>query len=250
MSVAEFKVITQSFVNLTILTQVHEYGVEKKFPKDIQIVELKNKLELISGFLSAHMSLKLLNKDKQPVCDLNEDERMLGFYPCEDGFFLQVLGSQTVLGHPLGEEDPNFKRYELTDEEYASKKNTVKEFKKMNRLGQFAEQNKDLAEIKEKAAKEKIEAEKTLIDSMKVGDRCQVAISNAPTRRGTVMFLGLLEGKPGYFVGVKYDEPLGKNDGCTPDGKRYFQCLPNYGGFVKPENVTCGDFPEETLDEF
>ena len=63
----------------------------------------------------------------------------------------------------------------------------VKEFKKMNKLGQFAEQNKDLAELKEKAAKEKIEAEKTLIDSMQVNYRCQVTISNAPTRRGTLI---------------------------------------------------------------
>lgn len=87
---------------------------------------------------------------------------------------------------------------------------------------------------------------------MKVGDRCQVRIINAPTRLGSVMYLGPLGDKPGSFVGVKYDEPLGKNDGSV-EGKRYFTCPPNYGGFIKPDFVTVGDFPEEDFnidDEF
>ena len=119
------------------------------------------------------------------------------------------------------EDDPNFKRFELTDEEYAKKKNTVKEFKRMNKLGQFASGEEEALSLKEKAAQEKVVQEKRLIEAMRVGERCQVTVSGAPTRIGTVMFLGQLEGKQGYFVGVKYDEPLGKNDGCTPDGKRF-----------------------------
>jgi dynactin complex subunit len=48
--------------------------------------------------------------------------------------------------------------------------------------------------------------------SWQVGDRCEVDLG---AKRGEVMFVGKeCKGLPaGYWVGVKYDEPVGKNDG-------------------------------------
>ena len=34
------------------------------------------------------------------------------------------------------------------------------------------------------------------------------------------------------------------------DGKRYFDCAKNYGMFVKPDMVECGDFPEKDELDF
>ena len=41
----------------------------------------------------------------------------------------------------------------------------------------------------------------------------------------------------------QYDEPVGKNDGSTKTGARYFTCRAGYGGFARPALVRCGDYP-------
>jgi tubulin-folding cofactor B len=51
----------------------------------------------------------------------------------------------------------------------------------------------------------------------------------------------------GYWVGIRFDEPVGKNDGSV-SGVRFFEAPAGYGGLHRPAAVTVGDFPE--LDEF
>ena len=65
-----------------------------------------------------------------------------------------------------------------------------------------------------------------------------------PDRR----YVGQVEGLPvGWWIGVKYDEPLGKNDGSVK-GKKFFDAPPGYGAFLRPDKVKTGDYPE--VDEF
>lgn len=115
---------------------------------------------------------------------------------------------------------------------------SVYAWKKRNKLGQFAEKDAEA----EKAQQEEERRQKELAGGMKVGDRCEVRVKEgAETKKGTIMFVGErgrqvytytqahtvyveysdvprvrageVDFKPGSWIGVKYDEPLGKNDG-------------------------------------
>jgi tubulin-folding cofactor B len=75
-----------------------------------------------------------------------------------------------------------------------------------------------------------------------VGARCEV---NPGGKRGLVQFVGKVGGLPkGWWVGVRFDEPVGKNDGSAK-GVSYFDCPKGYGSFQRPANVVVGDYPEE-----
>ena len=93
------------------------------------------------------------------------------------------------------------------------------------------------------------------VQGMQVGMRCQVCPGE---RRGSVAYVGVVPeiGGGGHWVGVIFDEPVGKTDGTAGGkggigGKRYFDAPgSNYGGFVRGKNVEVGDFPErDIMDE-
>eukprot|EP00543_Licmophora_paradoxa_P008029 CAMPEP_0202450412 /NCGR_PEP_ID=MMETSP1360-20130828/9019_1 /ASSEMBLY_ACC=CAM_ASM_000848 /TAXON_ID=515479 /ORGANISM="Licmophora paradoxa, Strain CCMP2313" /LENGTH=193 /DNA_ID=CAMNT_0049068661 /DNA_START=25 /DNA_END=606 /DNA_ORIENTATION=- len=85
------------------------------------------------------------------------------------------------------------------------------------------------------------------IHDIRVGMRCEV---QPGSRRGEVMYVGLVpELNAGYWVGVRFDEPVGKTDGSVPPNKSYYFTTPgtNYGGFIRGKNLRVGDFPERDI---
>lgn len=130
-------------------------------------------------------------------------------------------------------------KFELTPEEYESRRDTVLSHLKANKLGRFAETPTNLTQAPPAPP---------IPSDMVVGARCEVKSGDGTIdRRGTIRFVGEASmGKGGMWVGVEMDEPTGKGDGSV-EGVRYFSCAPKHAVFVRAEKVTVGDFPEEDL---
>ncbi|TMW50588.1 hypothetical protein DOY81_004323 [Sarcophaga bullata] len=227
------------FIKINITnSKTDNIAFDIKFPKSMTVGELKNKLQIITGGNAGTMQVELY-KGERLITSLGDDSQMLGALPIDPGMRFHVKDNFC-----WDISDEQVEKFVLPEEEYDQKDNTVRSFLKKNRMGKYNEEEQKREEAKRK---EKEELEKQKAELCTVGSRCQVTVKGCPTRRGTVMYNGPLEGKSGIFIGIKYDEPLGKNDGSV-QGHRYFTCPPNYGGFVSPLAVEVGDFPEEDLD--
>eukprot|EP01064_Diplonema_japonicum_P019437 TRINITY_DN2814_c2_g2_i1.p1 TRINITY_DN2814_c2_g2~~TRINITY_DN2814_c2_g2_i1.p1 ORF type:complete len:275 (+),score=89.40 TRINITY_DN2814_c2_g2_i1:47-826(+) len=237
----EIKTNVEDAVILHITHSVFNSSVmEKRFDKHVTISEMKWKIQTHFGTDSSLMILQLKDKNGQLLSDNLEDDKMLGYYSPLDG--------QTIHAIDL---DPNAKqkvqgwtdvslveKYEMSEDDYNKRDNTVRQ-QKLRQLQKMREEG-----LVPPPKEVDPEAFATEAASIKNGDRCIVFPGD---RKGTVGYVGKIpELKPGFWVGVKFDEPVGKNDGCAK-GKRYFECLPKYGGFATPDKVTVGDYPEDDI---
>jgi len=233
-------------VQLTISSNMSQFGNERRFPRKMLISELKGKLELVTGVQVMWMQLELYNEDNE-LMHKTQDDKMLGYYSPSDQWRVHVLNTNP---NKSAEDEYNdlskVEKYVMSEEEYNKKEGSVRDFMMKNKVGKFSDEAQNQAQNQEEVAKRKEAEELEKAKKLKVGDRCETTVPKQPRRRGSVAYIGETEFKPGCWVGVKYDEPLGKNDGSV-NGKRYFTCTMKYGGFVRPSQVEVGDFPEEDL---
>ncbi|KRZ77100.1 Tubulin-folding cofactor B [Trichinella papuae] len=108
-----------------------------------------------------------------------------------------------------------------------------------NKLGKYNPNHEKLV------AKEEMEID--VLDKQ-VGQRCIVKIGDPQEwKRGKIAYIGETDFKPGLWIGVEYDEEVGKHDGSV-NGKRYFQCMDKRGAFVRPHLVKTETENEEALE--
>lgn len=236
-------IVTNPTVNVRLTSTIIAFESQRRFNRGITVAELKGKLEMVVGTPASFMDLELYSASDRFLQKIEDNEALLGSYPVDDDCRIHVIDRS---GGQLGEftDVSKVEKFELSDEAYDKKTDSARSFMKKHRVGRFNEE--EMAKKKAELAAQE-EEQKSAADAISVGSRCKVQVPGQPTKLGTVMYVGTADFKPGFWVGVKYDEPLGKHNG-TVEGKQYFECESKYGAFVKPLSVTVGDFPEEDYD--
>jgi len=206
-------------------------------PRSMTVLQLKEKLYRHGGSLIDFVDLYLRRESGSGnTIFLDDDSKPLSHYGADNGMDLHIVDNDPHSKSAGGWlENVNLvEKYVMSEEDYDKREKTVRKYKE--------EKRKQDPNYKFDNAPKAKEVDWSLY---MVGARCEV---NPGGRRGTVKYVGAIGDRPEWYVGVKFDEPVGLNDG-TKDGKVYIEdCPPKYGAFVKPENVEIGDFPE--LDPF
>jgi len=230
--------------------------IELRFDKHMTIAEVKSKLHKHCG-TPPHSQRLILCENGSPICPMDDDSKKFGYYSVESGMEIHVIDEDPFSMSRNGglENEQLIEKYRMSDEDYDKRKGTLREWireqkaKDPNWKPPKPKMSVGLGGPQPTAppASDEPPPGPESVADMAVGARCEVMPGK---RRGAVGYLGEVEGlAPGYWVGVKLDEPVGRNDG-TRGGKTYFECAAGFGSFVRPKNVTCGDFPErDLLDE-
>eukprot|EP00752_Nemacystus_decipiens_P002084 g1994.t1 len=230
--------------------------IELKFDLSQTIGDVKGKIYTHSGTNPGMQKLSL-RSGGQTLCLLEDDSKMLGFYGVQSGMEIHVTDDDPFsLSRGGGLEDVSqVQKYRMSEEDYDKRKGTLRSWVKEQKakdpkwVEPWIEKEREAKKAASAASKAPSDEPPPGEDSVKgiaVQQRCEVQPGG---RRGVVEFVGEVEGlQAGYWVGVRFDEPVGRGDG-TVRGKRVFECGKGFGGFVRGKNVAVGDFPERPFDE-
>lgn len=231
-------------INVAIThTSLPGFASSQVMPFSTTIAELKSRIFGLTGTAPSSMKLKVNGSldVSAPNFDENQTLEDVALAVGElDSLRVSVTDTDpTSIVHQLGRQgDLEAARFKLDEAKYDQRDDT---FRALERRGV----------IKHSAAGSLHKENHVFTGELpKVGERCEIkpATPEDPIKRGEVAFVGETKFSQGVWVGVKLDEPLGKNDGSVK-GVRYFSCPMSYGVFVKPDRVMVGDYPELLIDE-
>jgi tubulin-folding cofactor B len=226
---------------------------ERRISPQWTLSYLKSRLELITGIPPKYQKIQYYSipnsnecqtlcssenqgQDSMTVNDLN----IIGYSR------LHVIDENpdSELQNLKDEEDEVVEQvaFKLSEEEYSKRSDSALQWKRNSNLGRFDPQ---FNQVKQQHVAEN----ESSAQNMKVGNRCRV-INIEGERRGVIRYVGkmdILDNGEMNWIGVEFDEPVGKNDGSI-NGNRFFHARNKHGSFLKPKQVEVGDFPE--LDPF
>ncbi|CAM9876056.1 unnamed protein product [Pylaiella littoralis] len=232
--------------------------IELKFDLSQTLGDVKGKIYTHCGTNPGMQKLSL-RSGGQTLCLLDDDSKKLGFYGVQSGMEIHVTDDDPFsLTRGGALEDVSLvHKYRMSEEDYDKRKGTlsrswVKEQKAKDSdwvepwIEKEREAKKAAAATAGKAPTNEPPPGVDSVSGIAVEQRCEVQPGG---RRGVVAFVGEVEGlQAGFWVGVRFDEPVGRGDG-TVKGKRLFECEKGFGGFVRGKNVAVGDYPERPFDE-
>ena len=220
------------------------------------IEAVKEKFRTHIGTHIDHQRL-ILKDGGRVICEMTDNLRMLGFYSVVSGNEIHVIDTDPFsLSRNGGLTDVSLvEKYRISDENYDKRQNTIRQYIRDQRAKDpnFKLKPKStpataggagFSGFGAGAVPEGPPPGPESVEGVTVGSRCEVMPG---ARRGVVRFVGEAAVlKAGFWVGVQFDEPLGRNDGSIK-GERLFECPAGFGAFVRGKNVACGDFPERDL---
>lgn len=225
---------------------------ERRISPQWTLKYLKAKLELITGISPRYQTIyyypiantneHILVSDANNYNAIEDDGILISKFNFTQFSRLHVEDMQPDSELKQLEQSNVNDEYNLPEEVYENKSDSVLNWKKQNQLGRF---NPNFQQEKSKV----VEENNRIAEKIKVGDRFR-NINIQGERRGVVRFLGkvdVLDKGESMWVGVEFDEPVGKNNGMI-DNQRFFECREKCGSFLRPKQVEIGDFPE--LDPF
>ncbi|KAL9247886.1 hypothetical protein vseg_021266 [Gypsophila vaccaria] len=217
-------------------SNIASFNADLRFSLQMSVEAVKDKLWKKCGTSVHSMSLELYDDSGALIAQLSDNSAPFGFYSPLNGYRLHVvdLDPSSITSGGWLDDTSLVQKYEISEEDYEKRQGTFRKFKE-----KLAHQNPQ--SVSTKVPDNYME---DLCANIKVGDRCQVQPGD---KRGIVKYVGRADILgPGFWVGIQYDEPLGKHDGMVR-GIRYFNCPQLHGGMVRPDKVQVGDFPERDL---
>lgn len=79
---------------------------------------------------------------------------------------------------------------------------------------------------------------------LEIGSAVTVHTTTNPGQKGVIKYWGPIVGATGSWLGVELDTPTGKNSGSS-GGQTYFDCKPNHGVFLKPNQLKLIEVTDE-----
>ncbi|CAI4217262.1 unnamed protein product [Parascedosporium putredinis] len=222
---------------------VSEYSAsERRVTPSWSISEFKAKMESVTGIPpgSQKLTYKTATSEKMSMDVADEDATLLSAFPLAKNGEIHITDLRPPSARPNLNDTSGVEKYVMSEEDYASKTDSVLAWKKAQKLGRFDPNAPSHEQAKIAGYQQEIRER-----GIEVGKRCRVG--HEDTRRGEIMYVGdvaEIPGGLGAWIGVKLDEPVGRNDGSV-GGTRYWgqPSEVKYGVFVRPERIEVGNFP-------